>query len=174
MGTKEIARAADFVSFVLLNLNARELSEIVKILFSENKIFFELARKDPRLKEKIYSIVKQFHSSFDVSFELSEISKSLPAFVLYTPYRKKVEKGGTKQLILWESVKPNSKRVLLNKRLFGYVHSGKRYEGLLQKFKGEKLGKGCISVPAQSAAVFLDLFKSAGIPIKTKEVAELE
>jgi len=94
------------------------------------------------------------------------------AIILYGKFFKRSKEGQRKLLILWDVVKPDSKRVLLNKRLFGYVHSGKAYSGLLQKFSGEKLGKGCISVPLQSAQVFLDLFGEMQISIRTKEVLE--
>jgi len=76
-------------------------------------------------------------------------------------------------LISWETVKPESTRVLLNKRLFGYTHQGVFYQGLVQKYSAEKLGKGCISVPSQFAELFVRLFREMKIAVKVKEVIEV-
>lgn len=172
---KELARALDFVSFILLNLSDKEISKIRQILFlKEGQIFIDIISETKELKNKISSIAKQFPYAFDFKLGKVENFKKLPSklLVLYGTYQRKPKEGKAKVLISWEVIKPDSKRVLLNKRLFGYTHSGKPYPGLLQKYRGEKLGKGCIYIPAEYAEYFLRLFKEMGISIKVKEVFE--
>lgn len=168
---RELARAVDFVSFVLLNISKSELNFIKQILFFENKIFIDVERKET--KEKLMKLIKQYH--YPINCSIGPLEKQKPptkALVLYAPYTKRPKEGKRKFLISWEVIKPDSKRVLLNKRLFGYTHTGKFYPGLLQKYKAEKLGKGCISVPVSASQLFLELFNEMKIPIKTKEVLD--
>src|SRR3990167_7304033 len=43
-----------------------------------------------------------------------------------------------KVFFVWENIKPNSKRVLFNKQMFGYKQNKKFYQGLIQKYNGER------------------------------------
>ena len=82
--------------------------------------------------------------------------------------------SNNKILIAWGAIKPDSRRVLLNKRLFGYVQFGKPYLGLVQKLGGEKLASNCIIIPTEHKQIFLELFKLMCVDVRTKEVMEFE
>ena len=92
--------------------------------------------------------------------------------LLYGKFKSEVKEGRHKSLFVWENVKPNSKRVLLNKQLFGYKHRRRFYDGLLQKHSGERLGKGCIIVPLEYSTLFHKLFRKYKIAVKIKKILE--
>ena len=87
---------------------------------------------------------------------------------LYGKFKSNI-KGKYKTLFVWENVKPNSKRVLFNKQMVGYKYENKFYSGLLQKYEGERLGKGCILVDLEYYIQFHELFKKYKIPVKIKK-----
>lgn len=103
-----------------------------------------------------------------------ELHPSLIAngLVLYGKYLPAVNEGKHLTFFIWENVKPNSRRVLFNKQLFGFIQNGKHYGGLLQKYAGERLGKGCISVTLEYSEPFLKLFRRNHISVRIKKVME--
>jgi predicted nucleotidyltransferase len=92
---------------------------------------------------------------------------------LYGKFKIKADNGELRTNFIWENVTPNSKRVLFNKQLLGYKQNGKIYNGLIQKYNGIKLGKGCISVPIEHSKIFHNLFKKYMIKVKIINVLEL-
>lgn len=100
--------------------------------------------------------------------KLSIVSNGI---TLYGKYKSDV-KGKHRVFLIWENIKPNSKRVLFNKQMFGYKHGRKRYDGLLQKFGGEKLGKGCITIPLENSNIFHGIFRKHKISVKIKKVID--
>ena len=91
---------------------------------------------------------------------------------LYGKFKPNVKEGKHQTFFIWENVKPNSKRALFNKQLYGYRYGKKFYNGLIQKYSGEKLGKGCIIVPLEHAIIFHNLFKKYRISVKIKKVLD--
>ena len=59
---------------------------------------------------------------------------------------------------------------MINKHISGYTYYGKRYEGMLEKYGGSKLGKGAIEIPLESYAAFMKLFRKYRVPVKIKYV----
>ncbi len=92
--------------------------------------------------------------------------------LLYGKFEETPIKAIHKTLLYWENVKPESKRVLLSKRLFGYTKGKKSYGGLIQKYEGERVGKGTIAVPSESLKIFLELFKDMKVTVKIKKILE--
>jgi len=92
--------------------------------------------------------------------------------VLYGKFMPVLKKGEHKTIFVWENIKPNAKRVLLNKQLFGYKQNKKFYGGLLQKYSGERLGKGCIVVSLEYANPIHKFFKKYKIAVKIKKFLE--
>lgn len=92
--------------------------------------------------------------------------------LLYGKFKAGIEKGVHKVIFVWENVKPNSKRVLFNKQMFGYKQGKKFYNGLIQKYHGERLGKGIIIAPLGSSNIFHQIFKRYKIPVKIKKFLE--
>ena len=70
-------------------------------------------------------------------------------FILYGRYAGKVEELKHHSLFSLNPVKPESKRVVVHKKLFGFRVKEKKYEGLLAKYKGAALGKGVFIVPVE-------------------------
>ncbi len=89
---------------------------------------------------------------------------------LYGKFIDIPEHGKSMILFTWENIKPNSKRVLFNKRIFGYKHHGKRYPGMLEKYRGEKVGKGSILVPLEHGKNFLDILRQMKIKVRIREI----
>ena len=91
---------------------------------------------------------------------------------LYGKYKQELKEGRHKAYFIWENIKPNAKRVLFNKQVFGYRQNKKSYKGLLEKLEGERLGKGSIAVPLEHALVFVKLLRKFGITFKIKKILE--
>jgi hypothetical protein len=168
---KKLASALNFVSFLLLNLSEKEREEIKQVLLFDSKVFIDTP--NGKLGSRITEIAKQFAYPVDFSVGKIEDQKKIQAFVLYSQLQLQQKAGTPRTLISWEVIKPDSKRVLLNKRLFGYVQFGKSYPGLVQRYSADKLGKGCISVPTPYAQQFLKVFQDMKISIVVKEVLEI-
>lgn len=94
------------------------------------------------------------------------------SLVLYQAYSPKLEDGENKMILFWEAVLNNSRRVMLNKKLFGYNHYGKMYKGILEIYNGKKLGSNVIMIPAEQLNLFLKEFHKFKIPVKIKRVFE--
>ncbi len=103
-----------------------------------------------------------------------EIKPSIASngILLYGKFKPEMKEGVHKTFFIWENIKPNSMRVLFNKQLMGYLQGERFYNGLLQKYRGERLGKGCIIAPLEHANVFHGLFKKYHIKVKIKKVLE--
>lgn len=92
--------------------------------------------------------------------------------ILYGKFKHEIKEAKHKTLFVWENIKPNSKRVLFNKQLFGYKQNKKFYNGLIQKYNGERLGKGCIIIDLENANILQKFFKENRITVKIKKFAE--
>ena len=92
--------------------------------------------------------------------------------LLYGKYESTPRNAVHKTIFSWEKVKPESKRVLLFKRLFGYKAEKKEYKGLLNQYDGEKVGKGSIMVLTKHSIVFMELFKKMKITVKIRKTVE--
>ena len=80
--------------------------------------------------------------------------------VLYEKFRPGIVKGRELILFSWENVKPESERVMLNRKLYGYKRNGKEHEGLLSHYNAKRVSKGSALVPAEHRDVFEKLFLS--------------
>jgi len=169
---KSIASALAFASYIISNLTEKELSEIKRVVWTEKttQIFIEIS-KDPEFKKRILSIARQY--IHPVNVDAGQLEKAPESAIVLYSKSLEIKTGAAKTLISWDVIKPESTRVLLNKRLFGYVHHKVSYPGLVQKYSAEKIGKGCIAIPSQYSEIFLKLFKDMKISISVKEVREL-
>ncbi|MDO8508776.1 MAG: nucleotidyltransferase domain-containing protein [Nanoarchaeota archaeon] len=160
---------------------------------SDIDIFIDVIKEDKSLEKKIEKILDNFKESTkyknywkplgienEISLKIGQLEKwpSLKSsmisngITIYGKFKPKITEGKHKTFFIWENVAPNSKRVLFNKQLLGYKQKGKFYQGLLQKYQGERMGKGCILVPLEYAAQFHQLFKKYKITVKIKKVLE--
>ncbi len=160
---------------------------------SDIDLFIDVVQKDPAGEREIKQTIDQFIQStkylhywkplgIENQIKLTigrfaawkELQPSIIAngIVLYGKFKPSVSRGEHKTFFIWENIKPNAKRVLFNKQLYGYKQNGKHYDGLIQKYDGERLGKGCIIVPLEHALPFQRLFKKYKIAVKIKKVLE--
>lgn len=71
-------------------------------------------------------------------------------------------------IMSWEKVGKN-RGAFLNK-LYGFNVRGKRYEGLLEKFGGRRIGKSCIMVPRSKSREIGRLFKKYIVKVRVMNV----
>ena len=197
-----ISYGMDFASFLIQKIESKDLIKNIILFGSVSReesgkesdidIFIDLAKENPKLKREIGKILDNFLEStkykgywklLGVKNEIKltigelddweELKPSILAngITLYGKFKSNI-KGKHKTLMVWENIKPNSKRVLLNKQLFGFKQGKKFYSGLLQKYEGERLGKGCIILPLENSLFFQKLFKKHKIELKIKKIIE--
>lgn len=200
MRFKLTAYAMDFASFLIQKISKKEKIKNI-ILFgsvargesdesSDIDLFIDVTEE--KMKREIESISESFILSskyknywkllgvkneikltIGVLDDWTELKPSILAngTTLYGKFKTNIE-GDHKAFFIWENVKPNSKRVVFNKKLLGYSQSGKFYSGILQEYDGEKLGKGCILVPLEHSSEFHKLFKKHNISVKIKKIVD--
>lgn len=160
---------------------------------SDIDLFVDLTREEPKIEKEILDILEKFLDSAknknywgplginnEIKLTVGELDKwkeLKPSIIsngilLYGKFKPEIKEGEYKTFFIWENVKPNSKRVLFNKQLFGYKQNKKFYQGIIQKYNAERIGKGCILVPAENTNIFHKLFKKYNIGVKIKKVLE--
>lgn len=160
---------------------------------SDIDLFIDLVKEDKKLEQEINQCLDDFLKSTKVKNywqmlgikneikltvgELKKWERLKPSLIangltLYGKFKELVTGGKHETFFVWENIKPNSRRVLFNKQLLGYNQNKKFYNGLLQKYSGERLGKGCIVVPLEHSNIFLKLFRKYKAKVKIKKVVE--
>ncbi|MBU2639878.1 MAG: nucleotidyltransferase domain-containing protein [Nanoarchaeota archaeon] len=160
---------------------------------SDIDIFIDLTKEDKKTEKEIANLLTYFLDStkYKNYWKLLEIENEIKltigelnkwndlkssilsnGILLYGKFKTDIKKGEHKIFFIWENIKPNSKRVLFNKQIFGYNQGKKFYKGMLQKYDGERLGKGCIIVPLEYSNIFNNIFKKCKITVKIKKVLE--
>lgn len=195
-----VAYALDFASFFVQKVALEEIQSIILFgsvaRGEENResdvdIFIDLAGEIPSAEKRYPEIVKLFMQSVkykhywkplgienQIRLSIGKIKQwkklhpSLVAngFTLYGKYKSLMTEGKHQTFFIWENIKPNSRRVLFNKRLFGFKGAGRDYLGLLKKYGGERMGKGCILVSLEQANIFLKFFRQNKVTVKIKKV----
>ncbi|EFK96349.1 protein containing Nucleotidyltransferase domain [sediment metagenome] len=69
--------------------------------------------------------------------------------ILYAKYKSQPKKTNQYTLFNLENIKPEKKRVLVYRKLFGFSQNKKFYPGLINKYNAIKVGKGTILVPIE-------------------------
>ena len=197
-----ISYAMDWASFLMQNLkeldkiksiilfgsvargeatNKSDIDIFVDV-FAENKI---LEKKINKFKEDFFKSTKfrDYWSLFGIKNEINIFVGKLEdwklkdtmlgsSIVLYSKYSPKLGDGENKVILFWEVIKDNSKRVMLNKKLLGYSHYGKKYKGFLEIYGGVKLGSNVILISAEEMNLFLKEFRKFKAKVRIKRVFE--
>lgn len=192
--------ALDFVSFLVQNIKDKNKIKAI-ILFGstarddatkESDIDIFIDTNDKKLEDEVIKIKEKFFDSvkfkdywklLGVKNEINVIAGSLDkwklkdsmlgsSIILYQHYSPKLEKGSNKIILSWGNIKPDSKRVMLNKKIFGYNYYGKKYIGLLEKYNGSKIGSNVLLISAEHLNLFLEAFHGFKIPVKMLRVFE--
>src|SRR3989344_2805458 len=176
-----ISYSMDFASFLIQKIKNKDLIKNI-ILFgsvsreeseeeSDIDLFIDVNKENSNLEKEIMQILEQFLDSMKYKnyWKLLGIKNKNEIKLTIGILDKWKEH---KTLLVWENIKPNSKRVLFNKQLFGFKQGKKFYEGLLQRYNGERLGKGCIISPLGNSLIFQKLLKKHKIQFKIKKIIE--
>ena len=199
-----ISYASDFVSFFIHSTkNLDKIKSIILFgsaargeatKESDIDIFIDVIDKEKEIEKEVKGIKNSFLDSvkfkkywklLNIDNEINVITGKLEnwklkdtmlgnAIILYQHYAPKLEGGRSKAVMMWGNIKPNSKRVMLNKKIFGYNYYGKFYKGLIQKYEAKKLGANVILINIENLNIFLKMFHSFKVPVKILRIFEYE
>lgn len=199
-----ISYASDFVSFFLQKTKNREFIREIILFGSAAReehhknsdidLFIDIIRNEKIIEKEVNKITLDFYNSIkckgywkllgvknEINAIVGEIDKwklkdSMlgNAITLYKKYNPILEKGKNKAILCWDSVKPESKRVMLNKKIYGYTHYTKKYAGLLESFKGDKIGANALLIDIENIQPFIKAFKDLKVALKTRRLFEYE
>ena len=186
---QKIKERSEIKQIILFGSVAREESQIS----SDVDLFIDIIKENNKAENEIKDILEDFINSTkyknywkplgienEIKLTIGELEKwgelksstIANGIILYSKFKPEIKEGKHKTFFIWENVTPNNKRVLFNKQLLGYKQKGKFYQGLLQKYEGGRMGKGCILVPLEHSTKFHNLFKKYKITVKIKKVLE--
>lgn len=196
-----ISYAADFVSFILSRQKTyKRINEVILFgsvargETGENSDvdIFVNTPEEKTVEPEIETAKKEFYESVkfkkywkllgienDIRCVVGKLEKwtdlkssiLLDGIVLYGKYKESAEKTKMFAIFDWRAIKPETKRALFNKRMFGYKQKGKFYEGLLKKTDGQKLDNSVL-VPIENSKDMLKLFRDMNISVKIRNVNE--
>lgn len=166
----EAGKESDIDLFIEVKLLEKEIEKATEDIVEK---FYE----SPKFSKywKLLRIENPIRCMFGKISEWKDIHPSIiqEGIVLYEKYRPETIDGRPLILFSWENVKPESRRVMLSRKLFGYTKNKRRYPGLIEQYSGEKISKGSAVVPLEHRKVFEALFKSYKISAKVYPVVEL-
>lgn len=157
---------------------------------SDIDIFINLHKNDKKTDKNVQIITEGFYSSvfcakywklIGIQNEINCITGKLDEWedlkasiisdgiTLYAKYQGETAKGrkGSYVFIYWNKITPESKRIFLSKKLFGYNYKGKRYKGIIEDTKAVKPASNCIFAPIENADMILQQFRDLKIPFRT-------
>ncbi len=192
-----LSYAEDFTSFLIKNISdLKNIKNIILFgstargeasKESDIDIFFELFTPDNKIQEELNKLksdffesarFKQYWSLLDVDNEFNALSGTFEEWkelknsiiangiLLYGKFSA-IPEAKNVMISSWEGIKPNSKRVFFNKKMFGYKQGKRQYFGLLQKYGGNKIGKGVTILPEEAKKELQELFNKFKVKSKT-------
>lgn len=197
-----ISYASDFVSFLIQNLKEIESIKAIILFGSAARgeatkesdvdIFIDIVDKEESISKKVNEIKDKFFSSvkfksywkvLGTKNEISIIIGHLErwklkdsmlgnAVILYQKYAPKIDGGKSKAILSWGNIKPDSKRVMLNRKIFGYNYYGKFYKGIIERYNGKKLGANVVMIDIEGLNSIVKIFKNFKTAAKILRVFE--
>jgi len=100
--------------------------------------------------------------------EWKDLKRSIinTGIILYGKYKEKTEKIKQYTLFSFENIKPDKKRVVVFRKLFGFKLKNKTYPGIIEKYKGIRVGKGVILVPVENVSELKRYFQEKKVSVK--------
>ena len=161
-------------------------------LESDIDIFFNMYREDTKVEHSILRLTQHFEKTeFGKKWRQLGIKNDIKpvvgvlndwnlkssiianGIVLYGKYQLPIKDGNPQVILYWDKVSPESKRVFLSKKLYGYSYQKKSYLGVLTQVKATKLSSNCVMIPLKSAQVVLNLFRNKKIHYKIIYVGKM-
>ncbi|MBI2629537.1 nucleotidyltransferase domain-containing protein [Candidatus Pacearchaeota archaeon] len=195
-----ISYAIDFVSFFIQNFSNKDKIKSIILFGSAAReeagkesdvdIFIDVFEEEKTIDKETNIILDKFYNStkfknywkpLGVKNEINIIAGKLKdwklkdsmlgsSIILYQHYSPVLESGENKAILEWGSIKPESKRVMLNKKLFGYNQHKTHYSGLVEKYMGKRIGKNAIIINIDNLSLFLKVFNNFKISVKINRV----
>ncbi len=157
---------------------------------SDIDLFIEVRERTAKFEEELKEIQEEFYESREAAIfkakgiennfsikvgkltEWKDLYKSIAStgIILYAPYEAKELPSGVKHniIIFWENIGKN-RGAFLNK-IYGVKIKNKHYIGLLEKFRGKKIGKSSIMIPIRYKKDIFKLLKEYKVKAKSLEV----
>ncbi len=156
---------------------------------SDVDLFIEAEKNTVKLRKDVDSALKEFYRSKEaIIFKLAGIDNEIKpkignldewpdlkrsilsdGIVLWGRMEYGKPKG-TKHMVIfyWDKVEKN-RGAFLNK-VYGCKIGGKKYEGVISRHGGSKLGKSCIMLPVSYREKMIEIIKKYGVSAKAVEV----
>lgn len=193
---KLLSYSMDFTSFLLENIKIDDIKNIILFgsvsreesgKESDIDIFIDVVGSEKYYKDAIEIIQNKFFESskflnywsakgIDNNFsiivgkldEWRELKNSIISngISLFSKFKDIPENMQYKVLFSFEKIKPESRRVIIFKKLFGYKRNNKTYIGLIKKYNGLKISSGSIIIPLEYYNIFNKLFREYSIKVK--------
>lgn len=171
-----IAYAMDFCSYLVSNAEKIEkiilFGSVAKDQFdAESDIDLFIHTKERKLEQKIKKIVDNYYltekfrrwglNGIDRAFSCIvgdldseewrdlKISIANTGILLYGKYESKIGKAKQFAIFSLKPIKPEVKRVVVHKQLFGFSLKNKSYRGIVSKYQGAVLGRSIFMVPCE-------------------------
>lgn len=194
-----IAYAMDFTSYLLSKTENSEISRVILHgsvargdFDEESDIDLFIDVKDKRFEKGISKILENYYKTNSyrewelkgLTNKISIISGKLDSeewkdlkraimntgIMLYGKYKSDIEKIKHYTIFSFENIKPDSKRVSIFRKLFGFKAGRQKYPGLTEKIGAIKLGKGDILVPIEHVNELKRFFQEKKVSIRLYDV----
>ncbi len=164
----EASEKSDIDIFVDLISDEKKIGKIIEKAVND---FYESVKF--RKYWKLLGVENEIKCVYGKLDRWKDIKRSIisDGIILYGKYKEQVKEGKPYAILSWKSIKPESKRAVFNKKMFGYKQRGKFYSGMVQKYSGEKLDNAVL-IPIEHANDAIMLFRKMKITVKIKNVSE--
>ena len=187
-----IAYAMEFASFLVSNI--QEIDKIILYgsaasgEFDENSdidLFIDASKK---LEGKINKALEEFYKTESyrrwklkgINNEISLIIGRIDSkewedlkramltngLILYGRFISDIKGGKGYALFSFENISPESKRVSIFRKLFGFKTGKKCYGGFVDELNGKRLGKGVVVIPLENSQKLKNLLKKRKVSFK--------
>ena len=193
------AYAIDFVSYLLSKVENSEINRIIlhgsaarEDFDEESDIDLFIDIRDNKSEKRVNKILENYYKTNSYKeWELKGLTNKISIIagkldseewkdlkraimntgvMLYGKYKADIEKVKHYTIFSFENVKPDSKRVSVFRKLFGFKMGKKKYPGLAEKINAIRLGKGDILVPIEHVAELKKFFQEKKVSIKLYDV----
>jgi len=86
--------------------------------------------------------------------------------ILYGRFTSDLDKNKKYALFSFENITPESKRVSLFRKLFGFKIRRKKYTGFVDELNGKRIGKGVVIVPLEKSQKLKEILKNKKVGFK--------
>ncbi len=115
------------------------------------------------VKKEIHTMVGELDSGVWKNLKRSIMINGI---ILYGKYKAESDKINHYALVSFENIKPDKKRIVVFRTIFGFNVKNKKYNGLVEKTNSKRIGKGTIIVPIENYKKIEEYLRSKKIAFK--------